>query len=146
MQAVADGQARWSRGPAGVQRLTTTQPSSAACWTLREPALPALLGRGSNTPPGQVVIGSATPAGASQRGLCRTRSRASAPGSWGSFRGRPGRPTLRQPARETGRAAAVSRLAHADEAPLVLAGQGPQERADVGALVEEADAVDLHPV
>src|SRR5262245_13900409 len=38
-----------------------------------------------------------------------------------------------------------SGLAHADEVAVVLAGQRPQERPQVGALVEEAQAVDLHP-
>jgi hypothetical protein len=31
------------------------------------------------------------------------------------------------------------------EAAVVLAGQGPEERAHVGALEEEADGVDVHP-
>src|SRR5262245_47975251 len=38
----------------------------------------------------------------------------------------------------------ASRLAHAHEAAVVLAGEGPQERADVRALIEEADRVDAH--
>src|SRR5262245_1126628 len=38
----------------------------------------------------------------------------------------------------------LSGFRHADEATLVLARQCPQEGADVGALEEEADAVDLH--
>src|SRR5437763_16198153 len=43
-----------------------------------------------------------------------------------------------------GRIHALLRLAHADEAAVVLAGQGPEEGADVGAFVEEADCVDAH--
>src|SRR5581483_12145415 len=39
-----------------------------------------------------------------------------------------------------------SRLTHPHKAAVVLAGQGPQEGAEVGALVEEPDRVDAHPL
>ena len=62
------------------------QPSSAVCWGLREcQHYPPSWVEATNSP-GQVVSGSATPAGASQWNSCRTGSRAFAPGSRGYTR------------------------------------------------------------
>src|SRR5215467_1021114 len=39
----------------------------------------------------------------------------------------------------------ASRFAHTDKAAVILARQGPEKGADIGALVEEADGIDLDP-